>query len=265
MKKYLKVAKLTFIESTEYRGRIIIWLLAGIVSPLLSIALWTSSLSSGSEVDGYTRSDLITYYIIVLIAGQAFFPHIINEIERKIQEGNLNSYLIKPLTLPKYTIFHESAWKVLEFSFGIPVYLLLIIIFKDDLYIAQKNMLLLLYTLCAFGIGYLINFCIDYCVGSLAFWMFKTSSISRIYDLVFNFSAGRYIPLVMLPVFFTKTLKFLPFSYSFYFPINILMGKIEGQEIINSGLLQLFWLAVVGIITYLVWRKGLKKYEAVGI
>ena len=265
MKKYLSVAKLTFLETTENRGKAIIWLIAGMVSPLLTIALWLSAVKSGQSAQGFSRSDFVIYYFLVFIAGQVFCPHTTDEIERKIQEGTLNSYLLRPLTLIKFTFFHEGAWKIFETVISLPFLIGFLLIFKESFYIAQNNLFLLGYSFVSFCIGYFSLFCLDTSIGMLAFWMFKTSSIRRLYDLVINFANGRYIPLVFLPVFFAQIADFLPFKYTVYFPISIIMDKINFDEILRQGILQIIWLGILVFLMILVWKKGIKKYEGVGI
>ncbi|MBN2015937.1 ABC-2 family transporter protein [Candidatus Dojkabacteria bacterium] len=265
MKKHLQLIKLTIMETIEYRGKIIIWFLAGSIAPLIALAIWLSSMGDQAYANGISKSYIITYYGLILICGQLFFPHVVRETERRIQDGSLNIFLTRPLTLPKYTITHESTWKVLETLFALPFLIIFFVAFKDYIVVEQTNSLLILLALALFTTGYLINLLYDFCIGSLAFWIFKTSSITRTSDLIFSLTSGRIIPLMFLPSFLQKIVNFLPFKYTLYLPINILMGQMTKEEILTSALIQLSWLIFMLMLRKFIWSKGIRKYEGVGI
>ena len=60
-------------------------------------------------------------------------------------------------------------------------------------------------------------------------------------------------------------LQFTPFPYMIYYPIAILVGRVD---LMSAAKIFLQSLAVLGFWYYIVmkvWKKGLKNYAAVGI
>jgi len=49
-----------------------------------------------------------------------------------------------------------------------------------------------------------------------------------------------------------------------YFPAQIYLGKMSPQDLVSGFFLLLLWIIFFYFLVSLVWKKGLKKYEAVG-
>ena len=60
-------------------------------------------------------------------------------------------------------------------------------------------------------------------------------------------------------------LRLLPFPYELYFPVAILMEKIQGQQLWNGLVIQATWVLLCFLLARALWKSGLRRYEAVGI
>jgi ABC-2 type transport system permease protein len=56
----------------------------------------------------------------------------------------------------------------------------------------------------------------------------------------------------------------LPFRYMVGFPVEVLTGQLTGTDLWLGFGFQIGWLAVAVALFALVWRLGVKHYEAVG-
>jgi len=56
-----------------------------------------------------------------------------------------------------------------------------------------------------------------------------------------------------------------PFIYTYYFPVQIVLGKVSTREAAEGLIIELLWIFVMYGIIKIVWRAGLRKYESVGI
>jgi ABC-2 type transport system permease protein len=57
---------------------------------------------------------------------------------------------------------------------------------------------------------------------------------------------------------------FLPFQWTFYFPINALVGQLSPMELLAGLGAQVLWILVgIGLIS-IVWRYGIRRFSAVG-
>ena len=57
---------------------------------------------------------------------------------------------------------------------------------------------------------------------------------------------------------------FLPFQWSFYFPIQSLVGDYSTSELLGGLAMQALWIAVLAGMTMVVWRFAVRRYSAVG-
>jgi ABC-2 type transport system permease protein len=77
-------------------------------------------------------------------------------------------------------------------------------------------------------------------------------------------ASGHLFPLDILPRGIEQALYFTPFSYQFYFPVSIYMGKAAGADILRGFLVQALWVVAAYGLARFAWRRGIKHYSAVG-
>ena len=56
----------------------------------------------------------------------------------------------------------------------------------------------------------------------------------------------------------------LPFKWSFYFPIETLVGDLSNQELLEGLGMQLLWIVLLTGLFLVVWRFAVRRYSAVG-
>jgi ABC-2 type transport system permease protein len=56
----------------------------------------------------------------------------------------------------------------------------------------------------------------------------------------------------------------LPFKWSFYFPIDVLVGDMTNRELLEGLGMQLLWIVVLTALFLVVWRFAIRRYSAVG-
>ena len=110
-----------------------------------------------------------------------------------------------------------------------------------------------------------LNFMLYFTIGLIAFWTKQASGLQSILRNSARVFTGELIPIDLLPLTFQNILKFLPFPYIMYIPISLLMKGYDSEVFARSLLTMLIWILVMVIINMYIWKKGLKKYESVGI
>ena len=76
--------------------------------------------------------------------------------------------------------------------------------------------------------------------------------------------AGYLIPTSLFPAGLAEVARVLPFHAALGFPVELLVGRLSLAETLTGFTLQLAWLAVMGGLAALAWRRGLKAYGAFG-
>jgi ABC-2 type transport system permease protein len=71
-------------------------------------------------------------------------------------------------------------------------------------------------------------------------------------------------PLNILPPGIEHILNFTPFPYLLFFPVSVYLGQIKGAALGRGLALQAAWVGFFYVLARTVWRRGLRKYSAVG-
>ena len=67
-----------------------------------------------------------------------------------------------------------------------------------------------------------------------------------------------------MPEWVQTLADWLPFKWTFQFPIETLIGKLSDSEILMGLTAQMIWIVILGAITAVVWKRAIRRYTAVG-
>lgn len=263
-RKYLMLFRTCLVESLTYRTQNLVWVLVGAVPALFAIVAWLAVYGGRGRVGAFTRGDIITYYLVIGIAWYIIGGRINTQIARGIKDGTLAQHLLKPYAALSYYIVGEQTWKIVSLALALPVYLLLIVLFRHDLRLAptpSRVALAALATLCAAA----IFIALEVIIGLLAFWTTDTRNLFEVYDLLLYLASGELVPLALFPPWLTPALGALPFRYTFSFPVEVFLSKLDGQGLASGFLWQIGWLAALIGLARLLWVRGLRRYSAAGM
>jgi ABC-2 type transport system permease protein len=98
----------------------------------------------------------------------------------------------------------------------------------------------------------------------LAFWVLEVSTFIFILFAFEYLASGHLFPLDILPRGLEQALYFTPFPYQLYFPVSIYMGKTTGADLLRGLVIQGLWVIAAYGLARFAWRRGIKKYSAVG-
>ena len=166
---------------------------------------------------------------------------------------------------PSVKLWKSLSNRIYHLVRGLPVIILILFIFKDNLYfVTDISSYLILIITALFAIN--ILFLIDMIIGFSEFWiLYSDASIRFVFNTIISFFAGTLIPLIFLPQYIQTIGDWLPFKYAGYFIINSFIGRLNYLEILAGIGIQFIWTTIlIGVVT-IIWRRGLKKYEAVGL
>jgi len=76
--------------------------------------------------------------------------------------------------------------------------------------------------------------------------------------------SGQFVPLQLMPRAIQTIATYLPFQLQIYLPIQLIQNRLSPEEIAQSFIVALIWLAVAVVLFSRVWREGVKRYSAVG-
>jgi ABC-2 type transport system permease protein len=246
-----------FRVSTTYRWSSFIWSLGRLVILGFTLLLWKLNIDAGSNL--FSFKQIFTYYI----AGSIFLLD--NEVNGilswQIKDGKLNNKLIQPTNPLLQYFFLDTGWQIFNWIIEAIIISCVALIGWNNLILPtiENFLLFMIFALIAF----IIKLYFGYLIGLLAFFLVSVDSLIEVQNDIIRFLSGQSLPLNTAK--FLLPLTQLPFAFMYYYPMQVWFGEIKGWDLVNIIGLSLFWILVLHIIVLFVYKKGLKKYEAVGL
>jgi ABC-2 type transport system permease protein len=226
--------------------------------------VWKRITDDYGLIGGYSFNAFVLYYLLYSVFRNFKASDISSVFEEWVREGQLSKVLLKPVNPIVYLIVRESARVLIEFLLSLIIFIPIISLnsgFRDSLSISVETIFfVVIFSMSSFlftSLLYLI-------IGTFSFWTKSIAGVENLFQQAVEILRGGWFPLDIAPVIFQKIFFILPFSYTLYAPIKILVGGID-QIDIPKGLLSIFISSsILLIILIFLWKKGLKNYEAVG-
>jgi ABC-type uncharacterized transport system permease subunit len=109
-----------------------------------------------------------------------------------------------------------------------------------------------------------LRFMVEWCLALAAFWLTKVTAINSLFFALSTFFGGVFTPLAVLPGWMQTIAMWTPFSWSLAFPVEVLLGRRAGVDVLLGYAAQLAWIAVALAGLSLLWRRATRRYSAVG-
>jgi ABC-2 type transport system permease protein len=260
MKKFLAEFRACWNLIIEYRVMVVIWMLT-IVLPLVMLAVWLSIAEKG-PVGGYDRATFISYYLAALVVRNMTGMWFIWEMDSEMRMGALSFRLLKPMDPIVHYHAYACSSKPLRVLILGPASFIALLFFPGLNWVVTPLNLLL------FGISLagslLILFLMQYTIGLTGFWITRSLSINDAWFFTYSLASGYLIPLDLFPPAVRDLLWFLPLRYTMSFSVELLMGRLSLGAILQGIAIQWMWVGAMFALNRWVWRRGLRRYSAVG-
>jgi ABC-2 type transport system permease protein len=213
-------------------------------------------------IEGWKFEDMTMLYGLNLftysIAGVLFW-YTVFHLDNEITSGNLDSYLIRPMGLIKQMICKRFGDTFLG-------QILVTLIFMATAFTKinyQMTAFSYIYLVLAILGGVLIQSGAMTILGSLSFWMLRSSNLADI--VYYDMRTFVHYPLSIFPSFIRIILTYiLPWAIINYYPSLIILQKVQTTEEFVLGMLS----PVIGILFFLlslyVFNCGLRRYSGSG-
>ena len=112
--------------------------------------------------------------------------------------------------------------------------------------------------------AYLIRSLNNFILGMITIWTTRASAIFEVWFLSELLLSGRLLPLTLMPDWVQSLANWFPFKWTFYFPIESLVGDMSNLELLKGLGAQLLWIGICTVVMHVVWRVSVRHYSAVG-
>ena len=247
----------------SYRFNFAMWRLRNVLQLLTVYYLWLAVTPQNGHIFGYSRSLILTYVLGASLIGSIVFSTRTQEMGDNINNGELSQFLIRPFGYLGYWFARDIGDKLFNVSFALAELTIIYFILRPSIFL-QPNIFAVLLTIGAICIAVVMNFFLGSLLGMIAFWSPEVWAPRFIFFTLVSFFAGGLFPLDILPVPMQRVFAFLPFGYLQYFPLQIYLGKLSSNGLIQGFCIALVWCLLLYFLVTWVWRKGLRVYSSEG-
>lgn len=247
-------------------------LLATSIPFLIQVLIWKNIYTyQNSETKniilGFKFNELMFYYVYAILLGRLnnCYDLIVN-YSQTIQEGGVETYLIKPLQLTTFELF--------KFIGGGLIYLIPIVLsfIVSIFFLKYQNMTYsiiiekLFYIIGVFvliGLSQILCFYIGWSISQLCFWFVRSDFLANLTLLVSSFFGGELLPFSFWPSDIRPLLIYNPFSFLIARPSELLIHH-DTTNLIHSFYFCLLYILFFKILSDFLFNIGRQRYESVG-
>jgi ABC-2 type transport system permease protein len=259
---YLATARAAIQTQFQYRTANYFYMLGMVAEPVIYLVVWSSvAESSGGSVNGITAGEFAAYYIVWtlvrnmnIVFGAPFW-------EFRIREGQLSGQLLRPLHPLHFDVAYFAGWKVVVIALWIPIALVLSAIFHPTLHPTAEEIVVFFFAIWG---AYLVRTMFQSTIGMLNFWTTRGAAMFDLYMTLELLLSGRLVPLQLMPAWVQTLANFLPFKWTFGFPIEALVGSMSTAQLLGGLAAQVLWIGIGLVLFRFAWRAAIKRFSAVG-
>lgn len=263
--KYLQVFSIGLQDNFVYRWNFLLRSLFAVVPLIGTVYIWGAVFASrGTSVAGYERGDMIFYFLLAMLVENLVTPTEDEwRIAAEIRDGLISSLMIKPVNHLAYRAGLFASSRFLYSIVTLPVVAVVFWCFREYVRLPAHPE-----TWGWFGLtlvfAAMLQFFIAYSLAMMAFWFLEISTIIFIFYSFEYFLNGQVFPLDLLPGWLDGFVRYSPFAYELFFPVQVYLERIQGTALIQGVCIQAAWVGTAFLIARFLWRQGAKKYQAVG-
>jgi ABC-2 type transport system permease protein len=263
--KYAAVFKLGLQNTFVYRWNYVLRAVFGLIPLAGTVFLWRAVFDEkGSGLQGYDYGSMIYYYLLMILVSNLVTPAEDEwQIAADIREGQINSFLTKPLSYLAYRFCIFLSGRLVYTLVTILPIALIFLYFRDVIRL-PADASTYFFAFISLIMSGLIQFFISYAVSMMAFWILEISTVVFIVYSFEYFLGGQMFPIDLMPPAFQAVMKWLPFYYELFCPIAIFLERLQGAEMFEALAIQTFWLVALWAFARFMWKRGLGHYQAVG-
>jgi ABC-2 type transport system permease protein len=259
---YLTDMRIAIQGEFQYPAQNYFYIIGMIAEPVIYMVVWTSvAASKGGAIGGFTTGAISAYYIIWILVRNMNLGLSPYDWEHRIQHGRLGTELIRPIHPIHNDIAYFAGWKVVMIILWLPLAAILVLICKPALHPTWVQVVVFFFAIWG---AYLVRAVALSLLGMISFWTTRVGALYSLYFALELIFSGRLVPMTFMPVWVQHLANYFPFQWSFYYPINALVGTPTLFQLLTGLLCQAAWIIGGILLIKVVWHFGIKRFSSVG-
>lgn len=257
---YVEMIRIRFLTMLAYRLNYFSGILTYVVYTGGYYFLWNAIYAGRESIGGLTAAQMTTYLVVSWMSRSFYFNNLDREIEQEFRSGEVAVHLIRPyryLVGKLVSAFGEGLFRLLFWM--LPGMVVASLLFPVDL--PQSATTYGLWIIAGF-LAFLVNALFNALFGLVTFFLQSAQGLRWAKRLLLDLLSGLFLPLHLYPGWMQAIIAWLPFQAISYLPNMIFTGGITGPAAWRAIGLQALWVAVLGLATWLFWRRA-RRYLVV--
>lgn len=260
VRAYPRMVRASVQVTLTYRSRLV-FLFIGMLFPILLLFVWLTVDANGASAEGWDGSRFASYYVAAAVVYNLTSSGISWAWDSDLRSGGLSNRLLRPVPVFHQYAASEAGERIVAAIVLMPVLIALTLVLPIIEYpvgiVALSGSLLA--TLLAFTLAAMMSSTF----ALIGFWTTQSNNVYMLWWGLGSFASGWIAPLDVMPSWLKQTAEILPFRYTLGFPVEIALG-LPTSEVVAGFTTALLWLALFTVVYKLMWRNGVRRYQAVG-
>lgn len=231
-----------------------------ILPPLIYLSVWSTVAGAGG-IAGWSKGEFVAYYLTFMVVNHLAGSIEIHTASWEIRQGEISGRLLLPVHPGIRTLASNAGFKTIGMFVVVPSVLLLAVLFRPEFHTTPGMVAL---GIAATLLAAALQFLIGYTVALFSFWITRADAADQLNGVLLFLLSGQVAPLALLPDALRTAASVLPYRYMLSFPVELITGQLRGAQIAPGFGLQAAWLVAAGFVTRFTWRRGVRRYAAVG-
>ncbi|MEK7786600.1 MAG: ABC-2 family transporter protein [Chloroflexota bacterium] len=258
---YLAFAAMTPKLFLAYSAWVWVEFFAQILSMTIFVFFWRAVYAENTVISGLSLQQTLNYILIAQVLAPIVQSRSVFRMGWLIGNGMIAVELIRPVDFQARSYVESLADLATFLITKIPLALLAWLIFGLQL---PGDPLVWVCFAVSLLLGATIIFFADWAFSCLAFYTTETWGLSVVREGVVAFFSGALLPLAMMPGWLQAIGRALPFAQVLYVPVSILGGIIPVASAPGAWLIQLLWIAGLGLFSRVFYNIAIRKVTVQG-
>lgn len=245
MKKYYLIFTQSFSQFVAYRLQILLQIIQNSLPAIITLLVLTYAKSNS-----ISSQSLISYYLLVTTTAPLAFSSIDDYLDNITESGEVNNYLVKPISLFKSLFIKAASEKFITLIFLLPLLISLLFYFKTNLNNLIWFPLILI-------LSFALSHSFSYLVGLGCFWLDEYWPFRNLKHVTVQLLGGLVIPYSVFPNWLLKLINLTPFPYLVSWPGRVLQSDFTPTQLLSA----IFWLILLLASCHLVQNSAIRHYS----
>jgi len=258
-RKYFKIFSCTVRDQFAYIPSYLVGNIFLVVVLFVFFSLWSVIYSGKTLIAGLSMAQTL-WYLSIAETIELSKARVYNQIQEEVKEGSIAYALGRPYSYNGFKVARSLGESLVR---AVPILVLGFIVCSLFTGILPGYFSALPFGLVLIVGGILLNLMWGLIIGLLAFWTEEVTPFYWILQKFIFIAGGMFLPIDFFPQWLQGTAKVLPFSFSAYWPA-ITMVNFSRENFFTALTGQVFYIALLGLIAYVLFRTALKKIHVQG-